>query len=406
MKRRNKEKSRGFVIKKGIIMLTKILALGIICFGMTFVLISWNRVPRFQHYLFLSHPFSTDKEDHFVCANIDLILTNGYDDLQDNFKQDLTERYSFSILNKEKKQGVLKPEYHAIDSVLRFISRNVDGRISMKDGTLLYCQGLREAKGIEISNMFGIVHFSSKPATPFTNHPKVQKCNNGIVFVKHEKCEDLSSNGLWWEESTFLHNMETFREQERLLEARDLMFNYPEDGMSFQTAYVSGFSGCNDIEASISCTPVGWLKRTFRILLAPYDITKAQFDCVVFSHEIDSLNVRFKFIEGVKISDAGNIKPSKSNMFSIDFPNVGRINSTELSNFIYRTSPAKMKIQYGDVIRQKNESGISLFVSFLSCRNIQWLRLFILTTILAYCYFSFAKSFSRFCIYIIKTRKK
>ena len=366
---------------------------------------SWNKVPRFQHYLYLSHPFSIDTKDHFVCANIDLILTNGYDDLQDNFKQNLAERYSFSILNKGKKQGVLKPEYHAIDSVLRFISRNVNGRISMKDGTLLYRQGQREAKGIEISNMFGIVHFSSKPATPFTKHPKVQKCHNGIVFIKNEKCEDCSSNGLWWEESTFLHNMETFREQERLLEARDLMFNYPKDGMSFQTAYVSSFSGCNDIEASISYTPAGWLKRTFRILVAPYDITKAQFDCVIFSHEIDSINIRFNFIEGVKISDAGNIKPSKSNMFSIDFPNVGRINSTELNKFVYRTSPAKMKIQYGDVIRQKNESGISLFVSFLSCRNIQWLRLFILTTILAYCYFSFVKGLSRFFIYIIKTRK-
>lgn len=406
MKRKNKEKGSVYAIKNGIIMLTKILVLGIICFGMTYLLISWNRVPRFQHYLYLSHPFSTDTEDRFVCANIDLILTNGHDDLQGNYKQNLAERYSFSILNKGKKQGVLKPEYHAIDSVLRFISKNVDGRISMKDGTLLYRQGQREAKGNEISNMFGIVHFSSKPAIPFTEHPKVQKCNNGIVFLKHEKCENCSSNGLWWEESVFLNNMSFFREQERLLEAKDLMFNYPNDGMSFQTAYVSGFSDCNDIEASTNYIPTGWLKSTFRIFLAPYDITKAQFDCVVFSHEIDSLNVRFNFVEGVEISDAGNIKPIKSNMYSIVFSNVGRINSTDFSKFLYRTSPAKMEIEYGDVIRQKNESGISLFVSFLSYRNIQWLRLFILTTILAYCYFNFAKSFSRFCIYIIKTKKQ
>lgn len=409
MKRKDKKKNdNNKACYKGVLLLAKAIALGLMCFVLILILIRWNRVPRFQHYLYLSHPYSSNASDArcFTIAEVDLLLTNGFDVPCNQEKQHFAEKYSFRLLSKPKRQDVSLPQYHALDSVLRFISRNDNGSITMRDGAELFVQGQRVAKGQDMCNLFGVVHYSSQSATPLLEHPQVRACENGVIFVKHELCDANLSDGLWWEEDVFQHNLNFFREKERELEARDLMFNYRDMGMSFQTSYLAGHCGSKDFSTSLKYNPNGWLKYSLKIFLAPFDITKAQFDCVVFSHEIDSVNLRLSFMEGVQISCTSNLEPNKVDMHHISFCDIGRVRSPELRKAIHRVSPAMQQIKYGDIVQQKHDGGTSLFVTYLSYRNIQWLRLFILTTILAFCLAQFVKSVYQIVVHIYKSKKK
>lgn len=392
-------------LHKNSILVTKVIVLCVICYTLTIILIGWNRVPRFQHYLYLTHPYSksADIRHHFVEANVELVFTNGFDILQEQTKLQLADKYSFIIHDKPKRQDVSPPQYSKNDSIMRFISRNHEGMIPMKDGALLYLQGQSISRGLDICNLYGVIHYASLSSLPFTFHPEVRTCNNGIAFIKNEPLENDTSNGLWWEESILYDRMKILRDLERDFEGRDLMFNYPDGGMSFQTAYIGGSYGSRVTSVSINYDPEGLLKRYFRIFLAPFDVTKAQFDCVVFSQEIDSLNVSICFKEGVEFSGLGNIEPTIIDMHHLVFSDIGRIKSQEFRKAIHRAS-LKLNFLYGDVIQQKADSGFSLFVNYLSYRNIQWLRLFILTTILSYFYFNLVRKIYRMIVNILKMR--
>ncbi len=383
-------------MKKGVIKLRIVNAFKCciafaVCSYLVSVLFSWNRVVHFKNYIYLSHPMSLSNSDrqHFIVADAEIILSNEKSCVS-------TERYKFSVLDKEKTSNVF-PRTASLDTLAAYITPSSGNNFLVTKGEKRLRRGMESNNMQKIENAFGAIRVSS-PA-------KVKAGGNGdesfngadkSSFTLHKYgAMEGTSFGLWTEEKAFSVMLRTLREWEKN-EYRPSIFNYEDGNTDINTYY--GFS--NDANAPLIIenqkSHNAKLQHILNILFAPYDISKAQYDCVVIGYGIDSTNINIQFDEGVEISEINATSMKEKDTRHIKLENMGIRYPKGMENFLYQSFTADSRgVNVDGVEMRKYILDETLFfsVKYLESNNWQWIRLFFLTTIITYL---FTKVFTYF----------
>lgn len=363
-----------------------------LCYYLITVLLSWNRVMHFKNYVYLSHPMSSKaySDCHFTIADVKLCFSNEETGVQD-------ECYVFSIRNKKKDSLIARPQVSSIDTLGAFFTPSVLNNRNVAMGLNLLGK-VKNRNGGQINNAFGAIRFSS-PINNSINHHEVeiyQGGNQNSYIINKNNTYDNALAEFWDEEDTFYTLLDAFRKWE-LSEYKTSIFRFNDEELMVNTYY--GLGGENDSTVIIKPKENTSWTDFLNILLAPYDISKAKYDCTFMTYEVDSTNVLIRFNEPVEISDIDNALLVAKDMNSLRFSNWGVRQSLNLSDAFCQSYDGKSKtvIYDGWTLRNyKQNEALSFSVKFLESRTLQWFRLFFLTTVIAYLLAIIAKDFFRF----------
>ena len=363
-----------------------------LCYYLITVLLSWNRVMHFKNYVYLSHPMSSKaySDCHFTIADVKLGFSNEDTGVQD-------ECYAFSICNKKKDSLISRPQVSSIDTLGAFFTPSVLNNRNVAIGLNLL--GIvQKRNGGQINNAFGAIRFSS-PINNSTNHHEVelyQGGNQNSYIIHKNNTYDNASAEFWDEEDTFYTLLDAFRKWE-LSEYKTSIFKFNDEELMVNTYYGLG----ENTDSTVIIKPKESTSWTdfLNLLLAPYDLSKAKYDCTFMTYEVDSTNVLICFDESVEISEIDNASLVAKDLNSLRFSNWGVRQSLNLSDAFCQSYDGKSKtvVYDGWTLRNyKQNEALSFSVKFLESRTLQWFRLFFLTTVIAYLLAIIAKDFFRF----------
>ncbi len=356
-----------------------ILCLVLCCYLIT-VLLSWNHVMHFKNYIYLSHPMSSkaDSDCHFTIADVKLSFSNENAGVRD-------ECYVFSICNKKKDSLMARPQVSSIDTLGAFFTPSVLNNRKVSIGLNLL-EKVQKRNGGQINNAFGAIRFSF-PFNNSTIHHEVeiyQGGNQNSYIINKNNTYDNASVEFWNEEDTFYTLIDALRKWE-LSEYRTSIFRFNDEELMVNTYYGLG----EHADSSVIIKPKDCTSWTglLNLLLAPYDISKAKFDCSLMTYEIDSTNVTISFDESVEISPIDNAAFVSLDVKRLNFRNWGICESIEFADAFHQSYDGKSKtIEFSgwDLRDYKQDEALSFNVKFLESNAIQWFRLFFLTTIITY----------------------
>lgn len=369
--------------------LAKCILCIVLCYYLITILLSWNRIMHFKNYVYLSHPMSSKaySDCHFTIANVKLCFSNKNTGIQD-------ERYEFSICNKKKDSLIVRPQVSTIDTLGAFFTPSILNNRDVAIGQNLLGK-VQRRNGGHINNAFGAIRFSS----PFNNSTKYHEVelyqggNPNSYIINKNNTYDNASAEFWHEEDVFYTLLDALRKWE-LDEYRTSIFRFSDEGLMVNTYY--GLGEHNDSTVIIKPKENTSWTDFLNLLLAPYDISKAKYDCMFMAYELDSTNVQIRFNESVEISEIDNSSFVDKDLNSLRFSNWGVRQSVNLTDGFYISFDGKSKTSNYDgwaIRNYKEDEALSFNVKFLESRTLQWFRLFFLTTIIAYLLAIIAKEF-------------
>lgn len=375
--------------KEKLISLAKCILFMVLCYNLIIVLLSWNRVMHFKNYVYVSHPMSSKaySDCHFTVADAELCFSNEGTGVLD-------ECYAFSICNQKKDSLIPRPQVSTIDTLGAFFTPSVLNKREVAIGLNLLGE-VQKRNGGQINNAFGVIRFSS-PSNNIIDHHEIklyQGGNQNSFVINKNNTYDNASAEFWDEEDTFYTLLDALRKWE-LSEFKTSVFRFDDNDLMVNTYYGLGAQ----TDSAVIIKPIDNSSWTdyLNLLFAPYDISKAKYDCTFMTYGVDSTNVLIRFNESVQISEIDNASLIAKDLNSLKLSNWGVHQSLSLADAFYQSFDGKSKnIEYnGWVLRNyKQNEALSFCVKFLESRTLQWFRLFFLTTFIAYLLAIIAKEF-------------
>lgn len=356
-----------------------ILSIIVSCYLIS-ILFSWNHVMHFKNFIYLSHPMSVDINNsrHYTCADLNLTISNAN-------KGVIKELYKFSVNNKRKSTSITQ-RTASIDTLASYISPIIGNKIRVSSGL----QTLRQQSSkynVTPKNVFGVIRFSTPSVERLKNSRTdvYQVGTSGYTIHKIGSLEE-SRISFWLEENTFLEALNGLRKWEKS-EFGMSIFCFNDDDLDVNTYYGFGGDSQNPVSIQNNNSSIGRFRRLFNLLFAPYDISKAQYDCAIMAYGIDSISLCLNFDEGVETTEINFPSVSEIDAHNIKLANIGNDLPKELASIFYQSSINETRTidVAGDLIRKYKQNGtLSLSVKFLESKNWQWIRLFVLTTFITY----------------------
>lgn len=350
---------------------------------LTTVLVSWNEVPHYKHYIYLSHPMSkqASSDTHYISADVEFLFTNG----DRCIKQ---EKYSYKIANKQKHLLTIKPRFMSIDTTTVYFSPKINGSQNLQIGSKVLNDNAEKYGNFKVTNIFGAIRFSKDimgKSQRLQFDSKISPDHKSFVVYKRGNLIDLSSNS-WLEEEDFYRLIAGLREWEKK-DTRAAIFDFEDKTTWVNTYYGIGSQTADNVEIEFGDNDeyrtIGFIRK----LLSPFDISKAQIDLAFIAYQLDSVRLKLRFTEGVSISDFNNKKLAEAGINELSFINMGiGLPEPIYDSFRFLSSGEKLTVIYeeNDNRKFKEEDCLSLFINFVESRNLQWIRLFFLTTVIAY----------------------
>lgn len=361
------------------LVVVKCLLCIVLCFFLSTLLFEWNRVMHFKNFIYLSHPMSKNAADskHYAAVDAEIYFSNGRAGISE-------ECYTFYIRNHKKDSVIAHPQVSTVDTLAAFFCPSIIHKRNVSSGRDLL-QKVIKSNGV-IENAFGVIRFSSPGRSEFERH-KMELYNGGnsnSFIVQKSNTYENAYLEFWAEEDVFYTLLASLRKWE-LDEYRTSIFRFSDEDLMVNTYYGLG----EHIDSAVVIKPQKKTSWTdfFNLLFAPYDISKATYDCMFLTNELDSTNVLIRFNESVEISKIDNASLVSKDLNSLRFSNLGVRPSINLLDGFYISFDGKPKtFNYdGWALRNyKRNEVLSFNVKFLESRSLQWIRLFFLTTIIAY----------------------
>ena len=366
-----------------------------VCCYLISILFSWNHVMHFKNYIYLSHPMSAEinKNNHYTSADLNITVSNAEMGV-------CKEQYKFTVDNSLK--SIESSQRTAsLDTLASYISPIIGNKIKVSSGlkTLRY-QASRY--NVVPKNAFGVIRFSTPSARYIKNsETDIYKVGTTDFTIHKSGLLEDSQISFWLEESTFQEVLNGLRKWEKS-EFRTSVFSFNDNDTDVNTFYGFGADTNRPVIIQDKKSSYGSFRRLINLLVAPYDISKAQYDCAIMSYGIDSISLNITFDEGVETSEISSPSLLEIDAHHIKFANIGNNLPKELTAIFNQASVDETRTfdVAGNLIREYKEKGtISLSVKFLESKNWQWIRLFILTTFITYL-------FSKIIKYAIRLLKK
>ena len=382
---------------KRIVAAAKIIFCLVLVYFLAKFLISWNEVLHFKNFVYLSHPMSKDAYSNMHHTTLDAEIT---------FTNDGTgvskERYSFSIDKQLKDSAVSRPQIMTVDTLAALMCPSVNNNYKVPLGVDLLRKAEKNNGGMT-SNAFGVIRFS----TPSVNQRKyndveLYKGGNQNSYVIHKNnILGYADTDFWYEEDRFFDLLNSLREWD-LTETSTSLFRFDDDDLLVNTYYGIGRDADGAVVIESKDIPFQKLRRFFSLFFASYDISQAEYDCSFIAHELDSTIIRFKFAEGVEISKVHHPGLIENNTLSngLVFVNLGKHTPkgfSEIFNDHFNDQTTTIDIDGWQMRDFKENKSLRFHAKYLDSRNIQWIRLFFLTTIIAYVLTLIWKYFIQFC---------
>lgn len=346
----------------------------IVCFGFVVYLffahlLCWNQVLHFKNFIYLSHPLSKDacSNMHHTTLDAEITFTNDGSGVS-------KERYSFSIDKQLKDSAIARPQVMTVDTFAAFLCPSVNDNCDVSLGIDLLKKAEQKSPSVNQEKYNGVDLYKGGNQNSYIIHK-----NNILGYT------DVY---FWAEEDHFIELLKSIRKWE-LNEFRTSIFRFDDDDLLVNTYYGIGCQADSAVVIQNKEVPFQKIRRFFCLFFAPYDISKAQYDCTFMAHELDSTNINIKFAEGVDISVINHprLVDCKPMSDGLVFRNLGihvpkGINESFIQNF---DGKSKTIVFNGWEFRNyKENEALTFYVKYLDSRNIQWIRLFFLTTIIAY----------------------
>lgn len=351
----------------------------VLCYFLSTILFDWNRVIHLKNFVYLSHPMSTNAADsmHYAVVDADICFCNSGSGISE-------ECYTFYIKNQKKDSLIAKPQISTVDTLAALFCPSIINKRDVSSGLNILQKVGKRNKGIE--NAFGVIRFSSQNRSHIEHHnvQLYQGGNSNSFVVQKNNTYENAYLEFWEEEDVFYSLLEALRKWE-LDEYRTSIFRFTEENLIVNTYY--GFGETADSAVVINPRKNTSWTDILDLLLSPYDISKARYDCSFMVYELDSTNVHIRFNEGVEISDIDNSNLVAKDVNKLDFVNLGLYLPKGMSDVFYRNFDGRSTTTLfdgWDLRDYKQNQMLSFNVKFLESRNLQWIRLFFLTTIIAF----------------------
>lgn len=328
-------------------------------------------VPDYHHYVFLMHPMNKlDSSDKFVSAKIDYRLSNIGE------KGSERESYKFTFLDKPHNTEIFPPRFRNPNDCFYIVGSSFSNEMQKKMLLSFFPVD-------SISGMFYVMHSRSSidKFSSFRHSISIRETSGSKVAILEK--EYPSTQKLLGLEDVLYEAIEKGKESDKRV-FKEKVFDYEEDCLR-----TSSFSLITERQTTETLLSVSSQDNTsfFSPIIkffTPYDITKAGYKFYVFSESIDSVSLTLTFDENIELSPIPQYYIT-NNSKSITFANVVTKQLDEpknqfLSNINYKYGQVNMwryhKCAYRDCI--------SFWVQYESSGIIQWIRLFLLTSILGY----------------------
>ena len=339
----------------------------------TYILQLCMQVPEYRHYLILMHPMSKQETRmKYVSANLQFDISNC------NLYRDDAESYYFELTDKQPHQDIYRPKFSKPSDCFNIVGNPYSQEISKKMlasffsedsiGNMYYVYYARTAKG-------KIPSFNS---SSFVNG---KRGSQSIYLVKdYPSVLDIQDlEDLLYEAIVKAKSAEKNR---RFLES---VFDYDSEKM--RTTSISIMTHKNICNASVvkNVSGLPYFFRQLTTLFAPYDITKAGYKFYIFSESVDSVTMTLNFDENVDLSPC-NRPYNKQGKRSFLFDNLATRALEGLPNepFLWEINTKYGRVNAEKYQRCANRDYISLWAKFEASERLQWIRLFFLTSLLAY----------------------
>ena len=373
-------------MKRKLYVIIKYLAITIFC-GLAIakccnLLYKWNGVPLYRHIVYLYHPMTKDTiSTHFVNATIDILADelpylNSLDSIITPLDDD---QLSIKIKNKGKEDNMVLPYYSKCDDSY-FDFFDIQTNLSLK-------KKLHNNNYInEVANVFAMLHFKSEESCGKKEIRKIGQESHSALVLKSEKAS--SSKWLLETEVKKLHLSCQEKEEQKKIENR--MFDFNTDSLFLKSYYLFSDQLTDSVCVKASNERKSNFVRIWNLLTSDFDITKAQYNLIVLSEAIDSLDLCIYFNDIIKLSpisveDKSGIRIEKGSNFvklynikSNHTPNHGIYRLFKLSDDLYNGYNAE------GIYNNARYNNISFFAQRISSEKIQWIRLFVLSSLLAY----------------------
>lgn len=359
----------------------------LICFFVSLYLISllfsWNKVPHYRNFIFISHPMSINSNDKRHYAQLDATIT-----LFNSPMETPGEQYYFKISDKEKNKKTNNPQISTIDTLGALFCPLIVNKRNVPQGIQYLCEELAKYGRGTIYNTFSIIKFSypySQKIDDPTHRSHVGDKGADIVIEKKNIFKD-AKYGSWSEEYECITFMEEFKKWDEK-ELDKSFFYFQENQMQMNTYY--GLDTDPDGEVYIKSQQYNGnqLLNKFKTLFADYDISKAEYSLSLIANEIDSVNLIVNFDEGVEVSEITTKTLISKGIHYIKLSNIGvDLPQAMYEMFMPNINQVKKKvtIKNRELSDYKQNGTLSFSVNYLESKNLQWIRLFFLTSIITY----------------------
>ena len=327
-------------------------------------------VPDYHHYVILMHPMNKIACNKFVTAKVDFQFSNY------GKRGSEGESYSFSFSDKPNNPDIFPPRFTKPSDCFYIIGSSFSNE--MEKSMLMSFFPIDSIKG-----MFYVMHTRTSNNEDSKFHHSISikgKTGSKIAILEKEFPSTQQLNGI---EDVLFEAIEKGKNSDKFL-FHEKVFDYDNSLLHTSSFSIIAEEMTSENDYSIKRQKKESLFSPITKLFTPYDITKAGYKIYVFSESIDSVLLTLNFDENVELSSI-NKQYRKNNSKSITFHDIATKQLDEPRNQFL----TEMNYKYGQVnIRRFQKCAyrdcFSFWVKYESSETLQWIRLFILTSILGY----------------------
>jgi hypothetical protein len=325
-----------------------------------------------------------NSSSHFTVANVQLLAdnlpcVNQLDSIIVPIKGD---KYEFEIYNRNKAKNIVLPFYDTCsDSFFDYFDYRTN--LSLKNKVL------KNDYISEVNNVFVILHYLSD-TTGIKIKPDAIKLNQKEGHSVLVRKKDYVNNSTWQLETAIQTLHQSCSKMEKNERIDEKLFDYKIDSMLLDSYYLFTDKSLNTVNIYIPDKSVSKIQNLWNLLTSQFDITKAQYNYIILSEAIDSVNVNLYFNDIVKfyplsLSEESGIKYEKGS----NYIKLHDIKSTHSNNHgtyrLFRMSKDDNKAYSAEgIYNNARYNKFSFFAQRVGTEKLQWIRIFFASTVLAY----------------------